>query len=74
MDTRNISETPFDTRNTHYKIQNTTIHYTRKFQNFTTPVQSKTNSGRNQAEPNMKCMKNELVREVERLKTPLYPY
>ena len=38
IDKRNVHETPFDTRNTYtnYKFQNTTIHNTRKFQNFTT--------------------------------------
>ena len=42
IDTQNIHEPPFDTRNTYtnYKFQNTTIHNTQKFQNFTTLVQT----------------------------------
>ena len=38
IDTQNLHETPFDTRNTYsnYKFQNMTIHNKQKFQNFIT--------------------------------------
>ena len=40
IDTRNIHETPFDTRNTYmnYKFENTKIYKTRKFLNFTSLI------------------------------------